>query len=296
MITDKHIEIINECLPYIEIGKWQLRKLNDPKTRVFEHFEKDELVGFGAVKDSCILFLGVKKENRCQGIGTSILRKCEEYVKSEGYKSIRVSGLTIGVPTSISEFGYTYDLSKIKEGIDDKAHKYFKGQGYKSAWKDEDPFDMDMDLSDLESDYKLGDTIGLYSYVRAKEDELEKVKECVGSASKEFVKYYDSDHYFKGNDSIILCAKTKDGEFAGALIVSTHDEEEKIGSIGCMAVSPKFRHQGIATVLSIVGTNYLKSIGLKKSFLSFTHSGLERIYEKTGYKISIMYFMATKKF
>lgn len=297
MITDRHIEIIKECLPYLEINKWQLRRLDDNKCKYFEYCDNDKLVGFSVVRDSMILFIGVIKDYRCKGIGSSLLKQSEEYIKEKGYKNVRLAGLTIGVPTNRSEFGYTYDLNSLYKELDDKAHTFFKNKGYVSSWIDEDPFDMEMDFKDKDDvldKYHIDMEINSYFYRRAKREELEKVKESVGSASKEFVKFYDSEYYFENDDAIILECVDKDCNIAGALLVSTHNKDKGVGSIGCMAVSPKYRHQGIATNLSLIGTSYLKSLGLKKAFLSFTHSGLERIYEKAGYRINIIYFMGIK--
>ena len=44
----------------------------------------------------------------------------------------------------------------------------------------------------------------------------------------------------------------------------------------------------------MLGTKYLKDIGLKNASLSYTYSGLDKLYGASGYKISTYYFMGEK--
>ena len=53
-------------------------------------------------------------------------------------------------------------------------------------------------------------------------------------------------------------------------------------------------HQKIGTNLVMLGTKYLKDIGLHKASLSYTYTGLDKLYGYSGYKISTYYFMGEK--
>ena len=46
----------------------------------------------------------------------------------------------------------------------------------------------------------------------------------------------------------------------------------------------------------MLGTKYLKDIGLRNANLSYTYSGLDNLYGYSGYRISCYYMMAKKKF
>lgn len=45
----------------------------------------------------------------------------------------------------------------------------------------------------------------------------------------------------------------------------------------------------------MAGTKYLKDIGLKNASLSYTYSGLDKLYGAAGYEISANFFMGEKQ-
>ena len=81
----------------------------------------------------------------------------------------------------------------------------------------------------------------------------------------------------------------------GTLIVSIETEGKDLGSVGCTCVSFSETHQGIGTNMVRLGTKYLKDIGLQNACLSYTYTGLDKLYGASGYEISTYYFMGEKK-
>ena len=86
----------------------------------------------------------------------------------------------------------------------------------------------------------------------------------------------------------------KAGRIVGTLIVSIETEGEGTGNVGCTCVAPREWHQGIATRMVMLGTKYLKDVGLKRANLSYTYSNLDVLYGASGYEISTYYFMGEK--
>jgi predicted acetyltransferase len=64
----------------------------------------------------------------------------------------------------------------------------------------------------------------------------------------------------------------------GALIVSIEKECKSMGSVGCTATVHKYRNKGIATNMILLGTKYLKDIGLRKAFLGYTYTYIINMY------------------
>ena len=50
----------------------------------------------------------------------------------------------------------------------------------------------------------------------------------------------------------------------------------------------------LATRMVVLGTKYLKDVGLKRANLSYTYSNLDVLYGASGYEISTYYFMGEK--
>lgn len=84
------------------------------------------------------MLLIVDKEYRNKGIGSKLLKQCEEHIKSCGYDKITVGAgydyLMPGVPTSRK---YTDSINEnLSKEVNDKASKFFENQLYTHAWGD----------------------------------------------------------------------------------------------------------------------------------------------------------------
>lgn len=87
----------------------------------------------------------------------------------------------------------------------------------------------------------------------------------------------------------------KEDEVVGTLIISAETEGKGLGSVGCTTVKRAYQGKHIAVNLVVLGTKYLRDIGLKEAFLGYTYSGLEHLYGYAGYEICIYYMMAKKR-
>ncbi len=99
---------------------------------------------------------------------------------------------------------------------------------------------------------------------------------------------------FRSEGARVLIAVFRD-EVAGALIVGAEDIEKGLGSVGCVAVRKGWRGRHIAVNLVTIGTKYLKDSGFRDAYLSYTYSGLDRMYGYAGYKICTYFMMAEKR-
>ena len=117
---------------------------------------------------------------------------------------------------------------------------------------------------------------------------------CVKDAEESFVKYYKNQKLYSdsGNQKVLIALNND--EVLGTLIVSIETEGKNLGCVGCTTVKHSQRGKHIAVNLVILGTKYLKDIGLKYANLSYTYTGLDHMYGYAGYKISCYYMMAEK--
>ena len=88
---------------------------------------------------------------------------------------------------------------------------------------------------------------------------------------------------------------TCNDEVCGTLIISIETEAKGLGSVGCTTVTHNYRGKHIGVNMVVLGTKYLKSLGIKKGYLGYTYSGLDKMYGYAGYKICIYYAMAQKQ-
>ena len=245
--------------------------------------------------------LCVEKEYRNKGIGEELLKKSEKLIKDNGYNEIIIgvgfNYLVPGVPTSKK---YTDSVNEeLYEGLDDSASIFFEKRGYYHSWKECNCFDMKMDLSDFNKDeYSVGDTINNIYYRWATINDLNEIIDCADDACQyqesKFSKYYKNTDLYNDESNQKVLVAIKNNKIVGTLIVSIETEEKRLGCVGCTCVSFKETHQKIATYMVMLGTKYLKDIGLTKANLSYTYTGLDKLYGYSGYKISSYYMMAKK--
>ncbi len=83
-----------------------------------------------------------------------------------------------------------------------------------------------------------------------------------------------------------------DNEVVGCLIAD--GEKGGCGSIGCVAVANRARGRGVASDMVRCATRYITELGSVRGFLSYTYTGLDKLYGKAGFRISVYYMMAAK--
>ncbi len=259
-----------------------------------------ELKGAAVYSRNTIYMLAVFPEYRNQGIGSHLLNLCEEQIKERGYDTVIIGVgkeyLMPGVPCRSKlnpEPPMVENLYPNPE-LNDDGVKFLVKRGYRHSWDEGNCFDMVMSMDDFPgADVPLGGEIDGITYRLAEPDDREKIKSCTDDAEPHFTKYYDDPSLYE-KDSRRRVMAGFDGDLAvGALIIG--DEGDGEGSIGCTAVREAYRGRKIATHMVKSGVAWLKEMGLNRSFLGYTYSGLDKLYGSAGYKISVYYMMAEKK-
>lgn len=256
------------------------RILSNPDNHIIEERIDGNLIGVSIINKNTIIMLCVDKKYRKKGIGEKLLNQSEEYILENNYDKVNIGAgfdyLMPGVPIN-------------KENI-----IFFIKRFYTHSWKDDECFDMDMELKDTVCDYNLGDTINGITYKLATIKDLEEIKKCTDDAEESFTKYYmNTDLYDINNNQVVLVAEDN-GEICGTLIISKETEAPNTGSVGCTTTKRNHQRRGIATTMVQIGTKYLKDLGYKYGHLGYTYTGLDKMYGKAGYKITTKYFMAEK--
>lgn len=295
--------MFKELFPYInrEEGK-HFEIICNENNEFFEERENDKLVGFAIVNMNTILLLIVDKDYRNQGIGTRLLEKCEQSIISKGYDKVVLGVgfdyLMPGVPTSEK---YTNSCHENLDSlVNDNASSFFKKRGYYHSWGECNCFDMKMSLIKfVKNENSIGDTINGINYRWATIEDLEDIIECSDDAcqfqDEKFSKYYRNEKLYDENNNQRVLVAVKNNKIVGTLIVSIETEGKDLGCVGCTCVSFKETHQGIGTNMVRLGTKYLKDVGLKNASLSYTYTGLDKLYGNSGYEISTYYFMGEKR-
>lgn len=258
--------------------------------------ERGELIGAAVVNGPTILMLCVDEAHRRRGIGTALLLEAEEAIRRGGHDEAVVGVgfdyLTPGVPTSRRYFPAVNE--RLDPRLDETASAFFEGRGYRHGW-DCNCFDMRFPLSEYrDGDCRVGDTIDGVTYRWAGMDDLPGILACAADACPEFGPFYQDTAQYAGHDDQRVLAAAAGDEIVGALMVGVESEEARLGSIGCTMVRPARRGRGVATNLARLGTGHLRDLGLKEAFLSYTYSGLDRLYGSAGYRICAYYMMARK--
>ena len=298
---NKYYEIFKRNFPYIVRNKEEaLSIINNPSNKFIDVYDKDKLIGTSIINKNTILMLCVDKEYRNKGIGTKLLNDSERYILEEGYDLVNVgvgdNYLMPGIPMKTKPYQETLKEDKIYENINDDAYMFFLRRGYKHSWEDANCFDMRVDLKNTKyGNESIGDTIDGITYRFAKYEDIPNIVKCTNDAFSEFTKYYENKElYEEDSDQKVLIA-VKDNEVCGTLIISIESEGKDLGSVGCTTVKHKYRGKHIGVNMVVLGTKYLKSLGLKNGFLGYTYSGLDKMYGYAGYEICIYYAMAQKQ-
>lgn len=265
---------------------------------VIEHRDvENKLIGASVVNQNTILLLCVDAEHRNKGIGTGLLDESEKIIREQGYGKITVGVgfdyLMPGVPTSRNRF--PAENVNLYPEIDGTAEDFFAGRGYVHSW-DCDCFDMRFPLSRFNrSGLNVGDTIEGITYRWAVPADLEGICACTQDAFPEFTQYYRDERLYGSNpDERVLIAVSGE-EVVGTLIVGAEIREERLGSVGCTTVRHSCRGKHVAVHLVTIGTGYLKDIGMKEAYLSYTYTGLDHLYGYAGYKVCVYFMMAEKE-
>lgn len=296
---NKYYDIFRRNFPYVSREDKTINEILENKNNIVieKRNEQDELMGISIINKNTILMLCVDEQYRNKGLGTILLNESEKIIKENGYDEIKVGVgfdyLAPGIPTSKKY--YASENEKLYSGLNTKSSDFFEKRGYIHSW-DCNCFDMFLPLKEFDkTDYSIGSVIDGILYRWATIEDLDNIVKCVDDAEENFTKYYKNEKlYEKTNNQRVLVA-LRDNEVVGTLIVSVETEAKDLGCVGCTTVKHSCRGKNIGVNIVIVGTNYLKDIGLTNANLSYTYTGMDHMYGYSGYKISCYYMMARKK-
>lgn len=293
------LELFKRSFPFIiRDDKTVLNILSNESNKIITKTDmQNNLIAVSVVNNNTILLLCVDKEYRNQGIGTQLLKESEALIKNIGYNEVIIGAgfdyIMPGVPTS--KRYYESVNESLYHSVDNIAGDFFTKRGYEHSW-DFNCFDMRFELKDFcKEEHSIGDTIEGISYRWATIADTTAIYDCTDDAFKEFTQWYKDESLYSNNNSHRALIATACDEVAGTLIVGIDDEVSGLGSVGCTAVRPKYRGKHIAVNLVTLGTKYLRDIGMKEAYLSYTYSGLDKLYGYAGYRISVYYMMGRKK-
>ena len=298
---NKYYEMFRRNFPFIVRNEEEaLSIINNPENKIIEVNDNDKLIGVSIINKNTILMLCVDKEYRQRGIGEKLLNDSENYILGNGFDKVSIgvgdNYLMPGIPMATKPYEEVLKEDKIYPDVNNDAYNFFYKRGYIHSWEDANCFDMRSDLDNLSfPNESIGDTIDGITYRFANSSDIPKILECTDDAEKSFSKYYKNEKLYDEESKQVVLIATCNNEVCGTLIISIETEAPGLGSVGCTTVSHKYRGKHIGVNMVVLGTKYLKSLGLKNGYLGYTYSGLDKMYGYAGYKICVYYAMAQKQ-
>lgn len=237
--------IFKECFPDLTLCRDAFEELCGG----CEEVAYDEK-GYAIVKENELRLLCVSEKYRGSGIGTELLHRAEELIKSNGYDKILAGGfsseLFIGVPAESGE----------------ERCGFWEKNGYVKTGS---CAEMKRELSDFSADmYDIpvpeGTHFGFCS-------PCDKLRMAVAAVEEDWVQYFEDCEVFCGY---------YDGEIASFCIVGDDEvclasDGRKTGSVGCVGTVPKFRKKGIGLKTVALAMEELKRRGCGSCFIHYTN-------------------------
>ena len=299
LLRNEQKMLFRACFPFAVREEQTVEAiLTHPDVMHWEERDSDgHLIGCALLHQNTLLMLAVLPHCRRKGIGTRLLAACENAVKEKGFSSITVGSgafyLLPGVPSRTSILA-KHTAIATAEGIDPNATRFFEKRGYRHRWKDADCMDMTATLTAEMPDVTQANTApDTVTYRFAAIGELAAILRCTDDAHPSFTKYYaDPTRYTDPAERVVIATDGQDP--VGAVIVKCGKDGAGIASLAALAVKHSHRGQNIGLALVTHATAYAKQQGMTKSFVGYTYSGVDRLYQKAGYQIATYYLMAEK--
>ncbi len=298
-MTQALYDLFKRNFGYLHTDESTAKKLlSNPENKIFTRCDRNgNFIAASVVYKNVIIMLCVDACHRNHGIGSALLDLSEDYIKASGFKNV-VFGvgaedyLAPGVPTFTKPIDDHVADGNLWQGLDNYACEFLAKRGYVHANK-ANIFDMDMEITeDTAFSVCVGDTCDGVTYRFASCSDKQGVIDCCKAGAEYFTGFYENDELYLLGDERVFVAE-ENGKIIGNLLVSTYDET---GTIGCVTVAPEARGKKVGSRMSIAATSYIKEKGLMRAFLSYTYSGLDRMYGAAGYGVCVYYYMAQKNF
>ncbi len=252
-------QIFTSCFPQLIIDEQHFNRLAAAEEARFFREEG----GFAAVCGDRISLLCVAPEYQHRGIGSSLLKQCEQYI-SASCNTIRLSG-------------------NMLPGAVEGSEEFFRKKGYSM---DGCYNEMSLELAEfLPPQHQAPEGAEFRFY----HGDIQPLRAAVAAVEEDWVQYFNEGELF-------FCCLV-DGEIACFCIVG-EDEDcllsdgRRIGSIGCVGTVPSFRQQGLGLYMVALGSQHLKDIGCERVFIHFTH--LDKWYGKLGATTFLRFLPAEK--
>ena len=289
------LALFDDCFPYLESGRGSIPSL--AKNNIVHKCIADgELAGAAIVGGGNIYLLAVAPKYRHRGIGTELLAEAEKTCRNAGCDRVTVGVgkngyITPGIPTSVMPYAEELCPPDLYEGLTDEGAAFFRHHGYTHS-RESNAFDMRAVLPHPKNDpYPLGYSRAGVTYRLAGPADRESLLRCTDDAAPYFTEYYTNEEMYR-HGSIVCAVSETDGEVLGCLIADR--ARGGLGSIGCVAVANRARGRGVASDMVRCATRYITDQGSVRGFLSYTYTGLDKLYGKAGFRISVYYMMAAK--
>ena len=249
------------------------------KCEIIVKKEQDEIIGYSAVRENCIVLLCVAPKFQRMGFGKQLVKESEILIKKNGYDLVILGG------TNSQLF-----LGAISEEAEwNQKHNYFFEKcGYTA---DNGCVEMVMSLNNycIDNVNVLLNPPNITFEYWNKEDKTELLS-AVKEVEEDWVQYFEyASHFYVAMEQ---------GKCVGFTILSfddltlCSDGHNKVGKVGCVGVIPSKRKGGIGIAMVAHATNELKKHGCDESYIHYTH--LDKWYGKLGYQ-SILWFWFGKK-
>lgn len=255
-------EIFKSCFEQLAINESVFSKLTFSEEARCFHAEE----AFACCDGDRLTMLCVAPTQRGKGIGSQLLRECEEYAKSLGKAKLSVGG-------------------DILTGAAEGSAEFFAKRGYTLVGSF-----CEMELS-LNGFTVPSAKLTHNAAFRFFDGDIGIIRSAVKEVDADWVQYFNEDGQF-------FCCFA-DGELASFCIIdedvscALSDGASKIGSIGCVGTVPKFRRAGLGLHMVALGAQWLNARGCDKVFIHYTH--LDKWYGKLGAKVFLRFTAAEKE-
>lgn len=295
-MIDQLCALFRRCFPYAVRSDDALREtLACPDNRIITREDDGRIIAAAVLRGNAVLMLAVDEPYRRHGIGAALLARVEEIIRAAGHEHIVIgvgdTYLTPGVPVREQPFPEALLRESLDPRIPPDNAAFFRKRGYVHREGEGNIFDMQMDITPAVQ------SIPLHSGMTcrfAHPAERAAVLSCAREAYAEFAPYYEDEGLYQPDAPERVFIVLEGDRVAGGVLVGFGTEGPGLSSIGCTWVHPAFRGRGAGTDMCIAAVQALERAGLKRGYLSYTYSRLDRMYGAAGFGVSCYYFMAKK--